>query len=119
MVVAGEVGFLLREKLTEFKCGLGFSKLFSGDFDLAKPRLIFSGGIRIWFPARRRGLGRNPRGLLNFEISEQGRIKIYIKRKRVSTAETARPQANCDDATTLKTLTALDESTSIAVPSRP
>jgi len=44
MVVAGEVGFLLREKLTEFKCGLGFAKLFSGDLDLAKPRLIYFGG---------------------------------------------------------------------------
>ena len=26
MVVAGEGEFLLREKLTEFKCGLGFAK---------------------------------------------------------------------------------------------
>src|SRR3989344_2831727 len=49
MVVAGEVGFLLREKLTEFKCGLGFAKLFSGDLDLAKPRLNF--------PPAERGLG--------------------------------------------------------------
>src|SRR3989344_9264555 len=49
MVVAGEVGFLLREKLTEFKCGLGFAKLFSGDMDLAKPRLNF--------PPAERGLG--------------------------------------------------------------
>jgi len=33
-----------KEKLAEFKCGLGFAKLFSGDFDLAKPRLIYFGG---------------------------------------------------------------------------
>jgi len=45
----GEVGFLLREKLAEFKCGLGFAKLFSGDLDLAKPRRIF--------PPAERGLG--------------------------------------------------------------
>jgi hypothetical protein len=44
MVVAGKVGFLLREKLTEFKCGPGFAKLFSGEKDLAKPRQIFSVG---------------------------------------------------------------------------
>ena len=39
MVLAGEVGFLLREKLAEFTYGLGFAKLFSGEKDLAKPRL--------------------------------------------------------------------------------
>ncbi|OGN13324.1 MAG: hypothetical protein A3C71_01555 [Candidatus Yanofskybacteria bacterium RIFCSPHIGHO2_02_FULL_43_15c] len=35
------------------QCGLGFAKLFSGDLDLAKPRLI----------SRPQGLGRNARGL--------------------------------------------------------
>jgi len=31
-----EVGFLLREKLTEFKCGLGFAKLFFWGFGFGK-----------------------------------------------------------------------------------
>jgi hypothetical protein len=35
-------------------------KLFSGGKDLAKPRLI----LFLHLSARRRGLGRNPRGLL-------------------------------------------------------
>ena len=38
----------LMEKLAEFKCGLGFAKLFSGDFDLAKPRLNFPRGGGVW-----------------------------------------------------------------------
>ena len=57
MVVAGEVGFLLREKLAEFKCGLGFAKLFFWGFGFGK--------TETEFPARRRGLGRNPRGVRN------------------------------------------------------
>jgi len=59
MVVAGEVGFLLREKLTEFKCGLGFAKLFSGEKDLAKPRLMFLkfSGVSDLDSARRKGSG--------------------------------------------------------------
>ena len=39
--------------------GLGFAKLFSGDWIFAKPRLI----CFLHLSARRRGLGRNPRGL--------------------------------------------------------
>jgi len=50
-----EVGFLLWEKLTEFKCGLGFAKLFFWGFGFGK--------TETEFPARRRGLGRNPRGV--------------------------------------------------------
>ena len=59
MVVAGEVGVLPREKMTEFKCGLGFAKLFSGDLDLAKPRRIF--------PPAERGLGNECGRVLRFK----------------------------------------------------
>ena len=46
-------GFSLREKLAEFKCGLGFAKTIFWGKDLAKPRLIFGGdfcprGGRVW-----------------------------------------------------------------------
>src|SRR3989344_2379264 len=40
-------GFSLREKLTEFKADSVLPKLFSGGKDLAKPRLIFSGGMWV------------------------------------------------------------------------
>ena len=59
MVVAGEGEFLLREKLTEFKCGLGFAKTIFWGKDLAKPRLILFefGEILVWIPPAERGLG--------------------------------------------------------------
>ena len=49
MVVAGEVGFLLREKLTEFKCGLGFAKTIFWGYGFGK--------TETEFPARRKGSG--------------------------------------------------------------
>jgi len=59
MVVADKVGFLLREKLTEFKADSVLPKLFSGDLDLAKPRLMFLkfGGVLDLDSARRKGSG--------------------------------------------------------------
>src|SRR3989344_9292748 len=48
---------------------------FLGIWIFAKPRLIC-----FWIlSARRRGLGRNPRGLLDFEISEWGYLKFRQK----------------------------------------
>src|SRR3990167_9069017 len=43
-------------------------KLFSGDFDLAKPRLIFLkfGEIRVWIPPAERGLGNECGRALSF-----------------------------------------------------
>jgi len=49
MVVAGEGGFLLREKLTEFKCGLGFAKTIFWGYGFGK--------TETEFPARRKGSG--------------------------------------------------------------
>ena len=39
-----EGGFLLREKLTEFKCGLGFAKLFFWGYGFGKTETKFFGG---------------------------------------------------------------------------
>ena len=60
----------IRSGGVQMQFGLGFAKLFSGDLDFAKPRLIYFGGNSDWVPARRRGLGRNPRGLLGFFANE-------------------------------------------------
>jgi len=37
--------------------GLGFAKLFSGEKDSAKLRLIFLARIRVWIPPAEKGLG--------------------------------------------------------------
>src|SRR3990167_8580383 len=66
-----EVGFLLREKLTEFKCGLGFAKLFFWGFGFGK--------TETEFPARMRGLERNPRGFRNPFLAGRAVEKIPIK----------------------------------------
>ena len=44
------------------KNGLGFAKTIFWGKDFAKPRLICFGGNSDLVSARRRGLGRNPRG---------------------------------------------------------
>ena len=45
----------------------------------AKPRLIFSAGIRIWFPPRRRGLGRNAGRILFWIFGGRATGKIPHK----------------------------------------
>jgi hypothetical protein len=57
MVVAGEVGFLLREKLTEFQCqfdGLGFAKTIFWGFGFRKTETNF---FFAFCPPAERGLG--------------------------------------------------------------
>ena len=62
--VQARAGFSLREKLAEFKCGLGFAKTIFWGKGFGK--------TSAEFPARRRGLGRNSRGLLDFVFGGAG-----------------------------------------------
>ena len=64
------------QEVSRSENGLGFAKLFSGE-GFAKPRLMFFEIRRgFWIsPARRRGLGRNPRGLRHFVFWRVGNWK--------------------------------------------
>ena len=53
-----------KDGMCEYKCGLGFAKLFSGERIRKTETNIFEIRKGFWIsPPRRRGLGRNPRGL--------------------------------------------------------
>ena len=53
-----------KDGMCEYKCGLGFAKLFSGERIRKTETTVFEIRQGFWISsARRRGLGRNPRGL--------------------------------------------------------